>query len=142
HHRRAAVLAADTIIAFLHNAYLDTQLNPTISREPWERCENENFLIDAHIGLAVETDDEGVPSLKFLLPGGDELPLNIEVSRLCRRHCKNDPHRKLNIDPCVLTFAASRQQEPQYVVTDRKSTRLNSSHVSISYAVFCLKKKR
>src|SRR5699024_11953667 len=27
------------------------------------------------------------------------------------------------------------------VVTDRKSTRLNSSHVSISYAVFCLKKK-
>src|SRR5438067_9212149 len=26
-------------------------------------------------------------------------------------------------------------------ITDRKSTRLNSSHVSISYAVFCLKKK-
>src|SRR5207249_11885309 len=32
--------------------------------------------------------------------------------------------------------------EPPAVValTDRKSTRLNSSHVSISYAVFCLKK--
>src|SRR5437660_11818288 len=27
------------------------------------------------------------------------------------------------------------------VVVDRKSTRLNSSHVAISYAVFCLKKK-
>src|SRR5690349_23980490 len=27
------------------------------------------------------------------------------------------------------------------VVRDRKSTRLNSSHVEISYAVFCLKKK-
>src|SRR5690348_18011094 len=27
------------------------------------------------------------------------------------------------------------------VTTDRKSTRLNSSHPSISYAVFCLKKK-
>src|SRR5690606_41194358 len=26
-------------------------------------------------------------------------------------------------------------------ITDRKSTRLNSSHVKISYAVFCLKKK-
>src|ERR1039458_6973142 len=26
--------------------------------------------------------------------------------------------------------------------TDRKSTRLNSSHLGISYAVFCLKKKR
>src|SRR5256885_6219859 len=28
------------------------------------------------------------------------------------------------------------------VVTDRKSTRLNSSHLVISYAVFCLKKKK
>src|SRR5207249_8083043 len=28
------------------------------------------------------------------------------------------------------------------VLQDRKSTRLNSSHVSISYAVFCLKKKK
>src|SRR5690625_5716344 len=27
-------------------------------------------------------------------------------------------------------------------VPDRKSTRLNSSHVAISYAVFCLKKKK
>src|SRR5437773_8949019 len=27
------------------------------------------------------------------------------------------------------------------VFTDRKSTRLNSSHITISYAVFCLKKK-
>src|SRR5690349_25175587 len=29
----------------------------------------------------------------------------------------------------------------QYLYLDRKSTRLNSSHVEISYAVFCLKKK-
>src|SRR3712207_7524218 len=28
------------------------------------------------------------------------------------------------------------------VQTDRKSTRLNSSHANISYAVFCLKKKK
>src|SRR5699024_11986520 len=28
------------------------------------------------------------------------------------------------------------------LIQDRKSTRLNSSHVSISYAVFCLKKKQ
>src|SRR5438067_9210944 len=30
---------------------------------------------------------------------------------------------------------------PDQPAADRKSTRLNSSHVSISYAVFCLKKK-
>src|SRR5438309_9142980 len=32
--------------------------------------------------------------------------------------------------------------EPDEIGLDRKSTRLNSSHSSISYAVFCLKKKR
>src|SRR3989337_272220 len=32
--------------------------------------------------------------------------------------------------------------DPQHVQEDRKSTRLNSSHGSISYAVFCLKKKK
>src|SRR5690554_7659777 len=40
-----------------------------------------------------------------------------------------DPYRLINAD-CVLLW------------TDRKSTRLNSSHVRISYAVFCLKKKK
>src|SRR5438874_3928258 len=32
--------------------------------------------------------------------------------------------------------------EHELLLTDRKSTRLNSSHVEISYAVFCLKKKK
>src|SRR2546429_8686975 len=31
---------------------------------------------------------------------------------------------------------------PRYGIPDRKSTRLNSSHGYISYAVFCLKKKK
>src|SRR5690349_24713910 len=31
---------------------------------------------------------------------------------------------------------------PTHWLIDRKSTRLNSSHVEISYAVFCLKKKK
>src|SRR5690242_9897592 len=36
---------------------------------------------------------------------------------------------------------AQHAQEPR-LTEDRKSTRLNSSHMSISYAVFCLKKKK
>src|SRR5207253_9565689 len=35
-----------------------------------------------------------------------------------------------------------RPRPPDRQLGDRKSTRLNSSHVAISYAVFCLKKKR
>src|SRR5690606_40219707 len=34
------------------------------------------------------------------------------------------------------------KHQPFQKETDRKSTRLNSSHVKISYAVFCLKKKK
>src|SRR5687768_17902174 len=37
---------------------------------------------------------------------------------------------------------AFQPQGPYYVGGDRKSTRLNSSHGYISYAVFCLKKKK
>src|SRR5690242_21229361 len=38
--------------------------------------------------------------------------------------------------------SAQQQEATEEQGVDRKSTRLNSSHMSISYAVFCLKKKR
>src|SRR4051812_49715469 len=51
-----------------------------------------------------------------------------------RRGCKSEAtcHRR--------THMSSRRQVASDL--DRKSTRLNSSHMSISYAVFCLKKKK
>src|SRR2546430_4886941 len=41
-----------------------------------------------------------------------------------------------------LKQAAFRDERGEEVDGDRKSTRLNSSHSQISYAVFCLKKKK
>src|SRR3712207_7034349 len=40
------------------------------------------------------------------------------------------------------TGALQNSTDSQTTVRDRKSTRLNSSHANISYAVFCLKKKK
>src|SRR5690625_7584045 len=40
------------------------------------------------------------------------------------------------------TQRAAAVPRAHHPVADRKSTRLNSSHVAISYAVFCLKKKK
>src|SRR2546426_7709773 len=43
------------------------------------------------------------------------------------------------------SYSSLRQREmlrPCHLFSDRKSTRLNSSHLVISYAVFCLKKKK
>src|SRR3712207_8709631 len=39
-------------------------------------------------------------------------------------------------------WAAPSAQAHGAPISDRKSTRLNSSHANISYAVFCLKKKK
>src|SRR3712207_7505932 len=47
--------------------------------------------------------------------------------------------------PALIVFLWSLQNAPRFgwiAALDRKSTRLNSSHANISYAVFCLKKKR
>src|SRR5690625_6084171 len=55
----------------------------------------------------------------------------------------------LALDPDGVRLAAGGSSDRSLVVFDRetargdrKSTRLNSSHVAISYAVFCLKKKK
>src|SRR3712207_7272254 len=46
--------------------------------------------------------------------------------------------RRRHIPRLCLTFYRQAKQTK----SDRKSTRLNSSHANISYAVFCLKKKK
>src|SRR4051794_41716181 len=50
-------------------------------------------------------------------------------------------HDELPPTPLVVQVPVSVRTDEQ-MGTDRKSTRLNSSHPSISYAVFCLKKKK
>src|SRR5437773_2972001 len=58
----------------------------------------------------------------------------------------SDPRGVANLDALdeiyhwteLIQSSASRLATPR----DRKSTRLNSSHITISYAVFCLKKKK
>src|SRR5699024_12803259 len=65
----------------------------------------------------------------------DALPISmvcITSSNLLATPKKNGPSISYTSTPLATSTLSSR---------DRKSTRLNSSHVSISYAVFCLKKK-
>src|SRR5690625_6502415 len=47
-----------------------------------------------------------------------------------------------NVRPDVNAQKAAQSEGVDVRLQDRKSTRLNSSHVAISYAVFCLKKKK
>jgi hypothetical protein len=76
------VLSADAIVAFLHQAYLETDINLLRTREPYERFIAYNDLIDDAVSLAAEVDEEGDLTVTVLLPGGDRLPITAAPSRL------------------------------------------------------------
>src|SRR5256885_11889377 len=69
----------------------------------------------------------------------DALPISIEAIPAALRYAglKQD-----DIDWFELNEAFAAQSLAVVNTLDRKSTRLNSSHLVISYAVFCLKKKK
>src|SRR2546430_8754234 len=58
------------------------------------------------------------------------------------RRSRRTAAREYGPTPAVLLGDALFAHEHGRSRTDRKSTRLNSSHSQISYAVFCLKKKK
>src|SRR5260221_9665513 len=66
---------------------------------------------------------------QFLLPGEEQHRIKVPLYRAL----------KFQAAPGVIQRKAPEQ--PEISGRDRKSTRLNSSHTVISYAVFCLKKK-
>jgi hypothetical protein len=84
YHRRAAVLSADAIVAFLHQSYRETELNLLRTREPYERFADQNDLIDKWCGYtATEIDDDGLLSVTLALPGdapGDAGSLVIDAT--------------------------------------------------------------
>src|SRR5438067_3001708 len=74
--------------------------------------------------------NEAAPTILYTLSLHDALPILNSREPLEPRRQINRVTDDRGIHPLVRTNI------------DRKSTRLNSSHVSISYAVFCLIKKR
>src|SRR5207249_6045851 len=83
-------------------------------------------------------------ALPFAAPAGAQRPkLNywcyqfLKESDDARANFAREWAQKNNVD-LQITMVPLKEFLPKI---DRKSTRLNSSHVSISYAVFCLKKK-
>src|SRR3712207_8913435 len=66
--------------------------------------------------------------------GGPELVEEVKQANTARHAYELWQAAKLTEAPGLLCALAAEK--------DRKSTRLNSSHANISYAVFCLKKKK
>src|SRR5947209_16829535 len=72
--------------------------------------------------------NDTAPTEIYTLSLHDALPICIPAPVAVRPICRLSPRG-----------AAPRRAK---ILQDRKSTRLNSSHANISYAVFCLKKKK
>src|SRR5204863_10101513 len=68
-----------------------------------------------------------------------ELGLEIELKAL---HYMESYYSLVAQSAMLDQTARYGKSDPAWRFGDRKSTRLNSSHVEISYAVFCLKKKK
>src|SRR5690348_18168099 len=77
----------------------------------------------------------------------DALPISVPCAQCCRRAGRDRRGCLYRLDLSALLADSRRGGGAGSVPMgpgprDRKSTRLNSSHPSISYAVFCLKKKK
>src|SRR4051812_50063980 len=84
-----------------------------------------------HLSLIFFLNDT-VPTEFYTLSLHDALPISEAV----------DGTADGSLDPPAEQFPSGADREDRHALGDRKSTRLNSSHMSISYAVFCLKKKK
>src|SRR5690349_24010288 len=83
--------------------------------------------------------NDTAPTEIYTLSLHDALPIFIPERRL---RLTTSAEACLAVAPSA-SVASRRLREPSTSsARDRKSTRLNSSHVEISYAVFCLKKKK
>jgi len=83
HQRRAALLAADAIVTFLHEAYLEQEPELVRTKEPYERFSRLNALIDRNVGVAaLESEFDAAVDISVSLPNGDVITLTVEVSRL------------------------------------------------------------
>src|SRR5699024_11848182 len=87
--------------------------------------------------LEFDTNSDKLATIKVIGVGGGG---NNAVNRMIDHVVEGVDFIAVNTDSQALNL--SKAEVKLQIGEDRKSTRLNSSHVSISYAVFCLKKKK
>src|SRR3712207_8321951 len=78
------------------------------------------------------------PYTTLFRSAGDACPVEQVEDRADQEHHRERRDEAADVDDPVRRAEVAQRVEG----ADRKSTRLNSSHANISYAVFCLKKKK
>src|SRR5438477_6692448 len=102
-------------------------------------CTNLLYCRKDYLGSVEHQQNLGVAHRQFALL--DRLLNRLRETQEANQVCNRDPVLA-GLLRHLLLGEAEFAGEPIKGAGDRKSTRLNSSHMSISYAVFCLKKKK
>src|SRR5699024_12630409 len=95
------------------------------------------YTLSLHDALPISENDGWGSDLMYTAPYERDPPASTEESPMPERWKQDvvEPTRRLDRMSWMLASSVLALAHE----LDRKSTRLNSSHVSISYAVFCLK---
>src|SRR5690606_41681178 len=105
---------------------------PVVSVPSHQPATSHSYTLSLHDALPIFSRETGVP----LVATNDV------------HYVRAEDHAVQDVLLCIGTGKTLEDEDRMRVRTDqmylkdRKSTRLNSSHVKISYAVFCLKKKK
>src|SRR3712207_1214698 len=120
------------------------KLKSTYTETLQEHMNPETQRVHTSFALAATTTGR----LSSSDPNLQNIPIRTEAGRKIRRAFVAPEGQKIisadysQIELRLLAHIADIPQLQRAFAEDRKSTRLNSSHANISYAVFCLKKKK
>src|SRR5690606_40875223 len=103
---------------------------------------NVPLIALSQLSRSVESRSPQIPQLADLRESGSiEQDADVVAFIYREEYYKPDTERKNITDILIKKHRNGPTGGVELYFEDRKSTRLNSSHVKISYAVFCLKKK-
>src|SRR5204863_6537702 len=95
------------------------------------------YTLSLHDALPIYLESDNQVRIVHVTGEGDDFSVGTDLEAMHRLANEPSDVQRQDAEALGRVYLAARA-----LMKDRKSTRLNSSHVEISYAVFCLKKKK
>src|SRR5690625_5270595 len=136
------------LVARAGNRDLHSSEAPVIENPAWRlvwalntlKNEQEEILIDGFYDDIIPVTEEEIEFIKNIPVDEETMLKERGLSNFLHNVSGLELKKKLFLDPTCTICGIESGYTDSIPQIDRKSTRLNSSHVAISYAVFCLKK--
>src|SRR5690625_2472604 len=142
---REVQIMEKNVVTIMDINFYNTTRQSLLEKDLYPRLEHgeKSFLVTANPEFVMKSREDAefkaiLQSADYVIPDGIGI---VKASNWIKDPLKERiPGFELMLD--LLEYADKEKLSCYFLGADRKSTRLNSSHVASSYAVFCLKKKR